>query len=474
MNIKKKILFAVATFYFFINIVSVFAQTGINEVIIISTNDVHGRIDNFSKMAAYVAAMKKKHRDVFVFNAGDLINGNPVVDEAKDKGYPIIDLMNQIPYDVSCLGNHEFENGEEVLQRRVEQSTSVFVDANVNSNSSSAFHTLKPYTILHTKDGTSIGVLGLSASSSNPCLIPNITISDPVKKALGYKWLRDSCQILIGLTHIGYKQDSIMATKMKEFDVIVGGHSHTELPHGVMVNNVLITQAGDKLRYIGKTVLKVKDHHIIGKTFEMIDLSKLSEIDTKVQNKISFYNSDNQFNQVVGFSKTGFHNKEELGSLKADAIASDLKLDIAFDHARNVSYSHFPEGKITLGDIYEIDSYDYKIIRYELTPAKIRTLILNSMKKSDEPVLFVSGITYTLKNNSKGEAAVVVLKDKNGLLDENKHYSVGMNSFIACHFMKGDEPGTTLAATAAESLIKYLKLHPQVDYTGVKRAFIEK
>src|ERR1700744_6458233 len=116
-----------------------FSQAGVHEVIIISTNDVHGQINNYGKMAAYVNELKKSNPDVFVFNAGDLINGNPVVDEAADKGAPIIDLMNGIPYDVSCMGNHEFENGEANLQRRINQSTSVFVDANVTALPGSGF-----------------------------------------------------------------------------------------------------------------------------------------------------------------------------------------------------------------------------------------------------------------------------------------------------------------------------------------------
>ncbi|WP_448701352.1 bifunctional metallophosphatase/5'-nucleotidase [Mucilaginibacter sp. AW1-3] len=449
------------------------AQT--TEVVIISTNDVHGRIDNFGKMAAYVKSLKKTHPNVFVFNAGDLINGNPVVDEAEDKGAPIIDLMNRVPYDVSCMGNHEFENGEAVLQRRIAQSTSTYVDANVVAIPGSPFHGTKPYTFLHTKDGITIGVLGLTASSSNPCLIPNITVADPQKTALAYRRLRDSCDVLMALTHIGYKADSTLATRMNVFDVITGGHSHTELPHGVMVNGVLITQAGDKLRFVGKAVLTIKDHHIINKTFEMVDLSKLNATDPEVQQRIDFYNADSQFKKVAGYTKNGFANKEEFGSLKADAIADDLKLDIAFDHARNVSYSQFPKGNITVGDIYEIDSYDYHIIRYSLTPAEIRTLILNSMKKNDAPTLFVSGITYTLKENTKGDVLAVILKTKTGdLPDEKKQYSVGMNSFIACHFMNGNTPGQTLQVTAEITLLNYLKHHPQVDYHGVKRIFIEK
>ncbi|HEY6902049.1 MAG TPA: metallophosphoesterase [Puia sp.] len=446
-------------------------STSAQTVIILSTNDIHGRIDNFGKLAAYVRTLKKTTPDVFVFNAGDLINGNPVVDEAEDKGAPLIDLMNRIPYDLSCLGNHEFENGEANLQRRISQSTSTYVDANVRAVPASAFQTPRPYTFLHTHDGATLGVLGLTASSSNPCLIPNITVADPIKTALQYSTLKDSCDVLIALTHIGYKTDSLLATKMQDFDLIVGGHSHTELPNGLLVNGVLITQAGDKLKFIGKTTLTLKDHHIVKKTFELIDLSKLTATDPAIQKKIASYNADSRFTRVVGETPNGFANKEELGSLKADAIAQQLKLDIAFDHARNVSYSHFPKGNITVGDVYEIDSYDYHIIKYELTPAEIRTLIANSMKKNDEPVLFPSGISYTLK---KGTTLKVTLKDKNGPLDEQKRYTVGMNSFIACHFMGDHAPGETLTTTPEECLLDYLKEHPKVDYTGVKRISMDR
>lgn len=452
---------------------AVLAKAQTTQIIIISTNDVHARIDNFGKMAAYVKTLKQTHPNVFVFNAGDLINGNPVVDEAADKGAPIVDLMNRIPYNLSCMGNHEFENGEAILQRRINQSTSTYVDANVSATPNSAFHTPRPYSFLRAADGTKIAVLGLTASSSNPCLIPNITVAEPVKKVLEYKNLRDSCDVLMALTHIGYKADSVMATKMGEFDVIVGGHSHTELPNGVMVNGVLITQAGDKLRFIGKTTLTLKDHHIIKKTFEMIDVSKLTATDPAVQQLVDRYNAEPRFKKVIGRSPNGFNGKEELGSLKADAIADQLKLDIAFDHVRNVSYEHFPKGNITLGDVYEIDAYDYQLIKYELTPAEIRTLILNSMKKSTEPQLLVSGITYTLKENKAGVVTEVIIKNKSGVLDEHKHYTVGMNSFIACHFMQGHVSGQTLDATTEKCMIAYLQLHPVVDYKGVKRISIE-
>ena len=351
-----------------------YSQPGVHEVILLSTNDVHGRINNYAKVAAYVKAMKKDHTDVFVFNAGDLINGNPVVDEAADKGEPIIDLMNSIPYDVSCPGNHEFENGEAILQRRITQSTSVYIAANMVTAPGSPLKMLKPYTILHTHDGTTLAVLGLTTGGSNPCMAPQVTVSPAVETALEYKWLRKDNTVFIGLSHIGYKKDSVWATVMKELDVIVGGHSHTEIPHGLLVNGVLITQTGDKLRYIGKTVLKIRDHRVVEKSFEMIDLSRLTDEDAAVKAKIDAYNNHTPYGNIVGQAAAAF-DKEELGDLKTDAMTEVLKLDIAFDHVRNVAIAGLPKGPIHLGDLYVMDPFDYRVIRYQLKAADIRALV---------------------------------------------------------------------------------------------------
>ncbi|MBN8859063.1 MAG: metallophosphoesterase [Sphingobacteriales bacterium] len=91
----------------FMLINNAFSQAASRKIILISTNDPHGRLDNFPKMAAYVQFLKRTNPEVFVLNAGDLVDGNPIIDQIKDKGAPIIDIMNSVPYDVSCLGNHE-------------------------------------------------------------------------------------------------------------------------------------------------------------------------------------------------------------------------------------------------------------------------------------------------------------------------------------------------------------------------------
>ena len=48
---------------------------------------------------------------------------------------------------------------------------------------------------------------------------------------------------MIGLTHLGFANDSLLALVMPELEVIVGGHSHTVIREPKKVNGVLIGQA---------------------------------------------------------------------------------------------------------------------------------------------------------------------------------------------------------------------------------------
>jgi len=149
-----------------------------------------------------------------------------------------------------------------------------------------------------------------------------------------------------------------------------------------------------------------------------------------------------------------------------------LQLDIAFDHVRNVAIAGLPKGPIHLGDLFVMDPFDYRVIRYELKAADIRALVLRELEKDKVPHLFVSGVVCTLERDPSGAIKAVILHDREGHpLDEGKTYSVGMNSFIACHFMAGIDGGQTLDTTPVEVLVKYLASHQNVDYSNEPQKF---
>ncbi|MFP4019079.1 MAG: metallophosphoesterase, partial [Bacteroidales bacterium] len=117
------------------------------QVAILHTNDMHASIDNMDKLAAYKQQMDKKYDHVFLVSAGDIFSGNPVVDEYEQKGYPIIDLMNKAGYNLSAIGNHEFDYGQEVLAERMEEANFPFICANIKTEGTSLPQP-DPYSVL--------------------------------------------------------------------------------------------------------------------------------------------------------------------------------------------------------------------------------------------------------------------------------------------------------------------------------------
>ena len=76
--------------------------------------------------------------------------------------------------------------------------------------------------------------------------------SDPIKTAIQLaKEIRPTVDLVVALTHIGYKQDQLLAQQCGDIDIIFGGHSHTILEHPVKENQTWIVQGGSHGRFAG-------------------------------------------------------------------------------------------------------------------------------------------------------------------------------------------------------------------------------
>ena len=182
------------------------SQNDTTEIIILHTNDMHAKINNFSKLASLVEEYRENYENVFLFSAGDLFTGNPIVDQYKHKGLPIIELMNKVQYDLSCIGNHEFDYGQKEFINLMNEASFPFICSNINTSEHSDLKLDKGYIKLFTKDSISIGVLGLIQieknhfPSCNPENLYVLSFENPLKTARKYKTYKDSTDIFIALT----------------------------------------------------------------------------------------------------------------------------------------------------------------------------------------------------------------------------------------------------------------------------------
>lgn len=80
-------------------------------------------------------------------------------------------------------------------------------------------------------------------------IFEGLRFMDAVRTLEEYEYLRDSCQVLVALTHIGSKYDRELADEASEYDLIIGGHSHERINE--VEDGVLITQTGRNLNMVG-------------------------------------------------------------------------------------------------------------------------------------------------------------------------------------------------------------------------------
>ena len=446
------------------------------EIVILHTNDMHAKIDNFAKLAYLADSLRKEHPFVFLVSAGDNFTGNPVVDMVADKGYPMIDLMNQCGFNVSAMGNHEFDLGMEFLNKRFEQARFPFICCNMDATST-ILKQPRPYFEFPAGKDLKVIMLGVlelgdnGIPDSHPSKMTGIKFTDGITAAKQYTDLKNRNTVFIALSHFGIQGDVKLAKAMPELDMIIGGHSHTLIDTSMIVNGVMITQVGSNLKYVGKATLVVENGHVISRREEVIPMSKIKGSDPKIQKLIDQYNTNGELKRVVATTDKGLDGYDELGSMMTDAIVNQMKVDFAFVNRGGIRISSLPAGDIRMNDIYKLDPFGNQVVLFTMSLKEIQSLICYSFAHEKGIDLEVSGMSYNLITDSTHQCLSVEMRDPAGnALDESKVYKVGMNSYMAAsyHFDHKDA-GSTLNTTTAQALIDYLTAVKKVDYKGIKR-----
>ncbi len=451
------------------------------KIVIFHINDVHSHIDNFAKIAKLVEDERKINPDVFLMNAGDNFSGNPIVDHYVPKGEPILELMNRLKFDVQVIGNHDFDYGQTIFKSFIKRANFPIICANVKVYEG-VISQPEPYVILKTKNGLKIAVLGLiqidedtQIPSTLPKNVEGLVFPNGIEVAKRFRYLKKRSNIFIALSHLGYKDDEILAKEMQGIDIIVGGHSHTIIKNPIETNGVLITQAGAYGEYLGKIVITLKNGQIIKKIGELIDLNSFKKENPKVKALIAKYNDNPELNQVLTKLTKPIVGNSELGSLMTDAVRNILGFDIVFQNSGGIRMDKL-EDKVTIKDIYTLFPFDNEVVQFKMSTAEIRTLIKFDYERYKHTDLMVSGIKYIVKHTITNEVkAIELINEKGESLDESKTYNVGLNSYVASVYkFSHKDPGRSLKTGVVDAIIQYLKQKRDLTiYSGIQRTFEE-
>ena len=456
-------------------VLSVSAQT--KEFTILATNDMHAAVEKFPRFAAIIDSVRELHPNLLLLSGGDNRTGNPINDMYPVTGYPMVALMNSVGFDLSAIGNHEFDSKIDGLRELINLSNFRYVCANMYPNDTLRLH-IEPYKFFE-RDGIRFCILGLIQVNRNgipdahPDAMRGITFRYPNDVAPEYKWLRDRCDVLILLTHNGYEADIELAKVFPEADLIVGGHTHTALHGNHLHSGVLITQAGKKLAYVTEIKLKLQDGKVIDKQAHLIPIDNSPRIDQKVKALVDKFSDNPVLNRVLTQVPNGFSDKQELGCLMADAQRAAAGADIAVQNCGGVRYETLPKGGITVGDVFRLDPFGNDLMVFNLTGAEVKELLKAICRADDYGPAYVSGITYQidLGRTNREVKGIKVRGEKGGKFDEKRTYKVALNSYVSsvADYKRADKEGTNLHMKSADAIIKYLEQRPTIDYKGAVR-----
>jgi 2',3'-cyclic-nucleotide 2'-phosphodiesterase/3'-nucleotidase/5'-nucleotidase len=229
---------------------------------ILHTNDFHNHFD--PDQAAYVKRRKTElGPNVLLLDAGDAISAGNV--GFRIGGEPILDLMSDTGYDAMTMGNREFHVADALLRHKIGSARFPILCANMRYQKKAAGGEALPVQASLSRtlpNGLKVSVIGVTVPMVTPKMTARVIsaylFDDPV--TVVQRWIttqRDKADVLIALTHIGYKEDQRLADSCPELDLIIGGHSHVVLNTAQIQGSVPIVQAGWYGHYLGKVDMSV-------------------------------------------------------------------------------------------------------------------------------------------------------------------------------------------------------------------------
>lgn len=457
-------------------------KPGEKQAILFAVNDMHAEIDNFPKLAYIVDSLRAIYPDMLLLSAGDNQTGNPVNDQYPEKGLPMIELMNAVGFDLSAVGNHEFDTRPEGFSNLTHKADFDFICANMSASDSLNIK-VKPFKIITLPNGLKLAFLGLlqinqnSIPDSHPENVKGFTFTSPLETAPGYLYLKDQSDIFIALTHLGFENDVQLAESMSDgIDLIIGGHSHTLVEKEQIHNGIMITQAQRKLQYGTLIKLTMGRDGQIEHQMELIDIENAKNEKASVRAMVDEYNNNPALEEVISTAMDDFSSKAELGYLMADAQRYAGGADIALVNPGGVRLQYLPKGPVTLMHVYQLDPFGNELILTTLTGHEIRDLMLAAFPVDDNLPLFPSGIKTSLKLDAEGNLAdVFLLTEGNAPLDMDQSYTVAMNNYMTqVYKYEHSDPGQSLYIETADAIISYLKKDEEVrSYRGENRIHMD-
>lgn len=433
-------------------------------ITIVFSHDMHSHLEKFPKIRTVVKQEKQNNDATFVLDGGDFSMGTPYQTIFKEEAAELR-MMGAVGYDATTLGNHEFDYRSAGLTQMLKTAESSgdrvphLVAANIDWEKTLSDEEMRKdgealraamedygaeeYVVIE-RGGVKIAVFGLFGKEADDYAPESGTyFRDPVEAA---KDVVDDIQshekvdLIVCLSHSGTNaddpeksEDEILARQVDGIDLIISGHTHTELSEPIVRGDTVIASAGQYNDNLGTLTFTYQDGEYKLDQYRLISLDKSVQDDPSAKDKVEQFRElvdeeyfsafDYSWDQVLADNQVKFtsiddfaseQGEDPLGSLIADSYRYGVKqvegseyeqVDVAIAPA-GVIRGSFDKGEITVGDAFNALSLGtgkdgepgYPLVSVYLTGAELKLAaeIDISISELMQPArLYFSGLNYT-------------------------------------------------------------------------------
>ena len=381
------------------------------ELTILYTNDIHGYIANtvandkgeekpglsYDNLKALKDDLEAEGKNVLLVDLGDHAQG--AVYASMSEGDDMIELMNEVGYDIATLGNHEFDYGQFKTFKFIDNAAFPYVSCNYYNIADKSL-VLPSYRVFD-KDGIKVAFIGITTPQSLTSSAPKNFQDENGNYIYGiaagrdgselYSYVqaaiddaRDEADVVIALGHLGsaegaapYRSIDVIANT-GGLDAFIDGHSHTRMEEELITdkdgNQVVLTQTGCYFSAIGDMEVKITDGKASISTSLIDTYSKKDEtISAKINSIVEKVKTE--FGKTIAEESCAFYINEpgtdhrlvrkqetNLGDLCADSVyyyyndIMDLDCDMAIVNGGGIRQD-MPNGLHTYLDCKTVEAF---------------------------------------------------------------------------------------------------------------------
>jgi 5'-nucleotidase len=444
---------------------------------ILHTNDFHARFEPISRfdsgcsaedntagecfggtarLVTSVAEARARSNNSILVDGGDQFQGTLFY--TYYKGAAAAEFMNKLGYDGMTVGNHEFDDGPEVLTGFMDSVNFPVLMSNADvSGEPLLADKLMKSTVIE-RGGEKIGLIGLTPENTDELASPgpNVIFSEPIAavQAEVDKLTEMGVNKIIVLSHSGYGVDQEVAANTTGVDVIVGGHTNTLLgddenaagPYPTMVGDTAIVQAYAYGKFLGELNVTFDDE---GKLIEasgapiLIDGNVVEDAETVARVAELAAPLDEIRNKVVAEAAAMIEGDRSvcramecsMGNLIADAMlarVADQGIQIAFQNSGGIR-SSIDAGEVTMGEVLTVLPFQNTLSTYQVTGETMLAALENGVSQHEEGsgrFPQVAGMTFAVDLAAAPGARISDVMVGGMPIDPAATYGVVSNNFV--------------------------------------------